>query len=417
MCARHLADFGADVLHIENAVSGDSWRNLQAGVGGGTAGIPSDIPYNWEAFNRNKRSVAIDLSKEGGRKIIYKMVEKADVFLTNLRLSERKKFELEYQTLNALNPRLIYASVTGHGFHGPDKDMPAYDTTVYWARSGISHLLTVPGMSGPNSRPAVGDNVAGLALAFGVMTALFSRDRTGVGQEVDTSLLFTGIYQLTFDVAAALTTGRDELEYRLEAFEGTEEERKQRDILIDDARGAIMRLTDFNREHLPNPIANTYETRDGRSIRFNALQPDRYWSRFCKLISREELEHNPRFATLEARKENRKELFHIFRKVFLTKTLEEWRPLISDLPASPYQTLIDVIHDPQAKANNFFLPYDHPNYGKMEIMASPVNMSKTPATIRMPAPEFGQHTEEVLLEAGYTWEDIERFKNEHVIPN
>jgi crotonobetainyl-CoA:carnitine CoA-transferase CaiB-like acyl-CoA transferase len=230
-------------------------------------------------------------------------------------------------------------------------------------------------------------------------------------------LLFTGIYQLTFDVAAALTTGRDELEYRLEAFEGTEEERKQRDILIDDARGAIMRLTDFNREHLPNPIANTYETRDGRSIRFNALQPDRYWSRFCKLISREELEHNPRFATLEARKENRKELFHIFRKVFLTKTLEEWRPLISDLPASPYQTLIDVIHDPQAKANNFFLPYDHPNYGKMEIMASPVNMSKTPATIRMPAPEFGQHTEEVLLEAGYTWEDIERFKNEHVIPN
>jgi len=417
MCARHLADFRADVIHVEPAVTGDSWRNLQAGIGGGTAGIPSEIPYNWEAFNRNKRSVAIDLSKEGGKKIIYRMAEKADIFLTNLRLSERKKFELEYQNLQSLNPRLIYGSVTGHGLHGPDKDMPAYDTTVYWARSGISHLLTIPGMSGPNSRAAFGDNVAGLALAFGVMMALFMRDRTGLGQEVDTSLFFTGLYQLTFDVAAALTTGRDELEYRLEAFEGTEEERKQRDALIHDARGAIRRLAGFYREHLPNPMANTYETKDGRSIRFNALQPDRYWSRFCRLIGREELEHNPKFATLEARKENRKELFHIFREVFLTKTLDEWRPLISNLPASPYQTLIDVIRDPQAKANSFFIPYDHPNYGRMEIMASPVNMSQTPATIRMPAPEFGQHTEEVLLETGYSWEEIERFKEEEVIPD
>lgn len=417
MCARHLADFGADVLHIENAVTGDSWRNLQAGVGGGTAGIPSDIPYNWEAFNRNKRSVAIDLSKEDGRKIVYRMVEQADVFLTNLRLSERKKFELEYVTLNALNPRLIYGSVTGHGMHGPDRDMPSYDTTVYWARSGISHLLTIPGMSGPNSRPAFGDNAAALALAYGVMTALFARERTGVGQEVDTSLLFSGLYQLTFDVAAALTTGRDELEYRLEAFEGTEKERQQRDVLINEARSAIKRLSDFYRERLPNPMANTYETRDGRWIRFNALQPHRYWSKFCRLIGREELENDPKYATLEDRTENRKELFEIFKEVFTTKTLEEWRPLIADLPASPYQTLIDVINDPQAKANDFFIPYDHPNYGEISVMASPVNMSETPATIRMPAPEFGQHTEEVLLEEGYSWEDIMQFKKDKVIPD
>jgi len=417
MCARHLADFGADVLHIENAATGDSWRNLQAGAGGGPAGIPSDLPYNWEAFNRNKRSVAIDLSREGGRKIIYRMVEKADVFLTNLRLIERNKFGLEYETLNTLNPRLIYGSVTGHGRHGPDKDMPAYDTTVFWARSGVSHLLTIPGMSGPNSRPAFGDNVAGLGLAFGVMAALFARDRLGVGQEIDTSLFFTGLYQLTFDVAAALATGRDEMEYRLEeAFEGTEEEREQRDVLIRESRTAIKRLADFYRERLPNPMANTYETWDGKWIRFNALQADRYWAKFCKLIGREELEKDFRFATLEAREENRKELYHIFREAFLIRSLEEWRPLILDLPASPVQNLVEVINDPQVRANNFFLPYDHPTYGPMEIMASPVNMSKTPATIRMAAPEFSQHTEEVLLEEGYSWEDIERFKEEGVIP-
>jgi crotonobetainyl-CoA:carnitine CoA-transferase CaiB-like acyl-CoA transferase len=418
MCARHLADFGADVLHIEHAVTGDSWRNLQAGHGGGPAGIPSDIPYNWEAFNRNKRSVAVDLSKERGRKIIYKMVEKADIFLTNLRLIERKRFGLEYPTLKALNPKLIYASVTGHGMEGPDKDVPAYDTTVFWARSGISHLLTIPGMSGPNPRAAFGDNVAGLALAFGVMMALYNRDRTGIGQEVDTSLFFTGLYQLTFDVAAALATARDEMDYRLnEGFEGTEEERKQRDSLIADSRLAILNLANFYRERIPNPMANTYGTKDGKLIRFNALQADRYWSKFCKLIGREELESDPRFATIEARKENCKELYHVFREAFLTRTLEEWRPLIADIPASPVQTLVDVINDPQARANKFFLPYDHPNYGKMEIMASPVNMSQTPATIRIPAPEFSQHTEEVLLEEGFTWEQIEQFKEEGVIPD
>lgn len=416
MCARHLADFGAEVIHIENAKTGDSWRNIQAGIGGGPAGIPSDIPYNWEAFNRNKRSLAIDLSKEGGRGIIYRLTENADVFVTNLRLGERKRFGVEYKTLNRLNPRLIYGSVTGHGMKGPENDKPAYDTTVYWARSGVDHMLTIPGMSGPNPRPAFGDNVAGLGLAFGVMTALYARDKIGVGQEVDISLLNSGLYQLTFDVAAALATGQDEQEYRVQAFEGTEEERQHMDELMVEARASLKRLGDFYRERLPNPMANTYETKDGKRIRFTALHADRYWAEFCKLIGRKDLEQNPKFATMDSRRENRKTLYHIFREAFLSKTLDEWRPLISELPAAPLQTLIDVINDPQARANNFFLSYDHPTYKRMEIMNSPVNLSKTPATIRLPAPEFSQHTEEVLLEAGYTWEDIAELKEDEVIP-
>lgn len=277
-------------------------------------------------------------------------------------------------------------------------------------------MLTFPGMSGPNPRPAFGDNVAGLGLAFGVMTALYARDRIGIGQEIDVSLFYTGLYQLTFDVAAALATGQDEQEYRVQAFEGQEEEKQRMGELMAEAQAALKRLTDFYRERLPNPMANTYETKDGRLIRFNALQADRYWARFCKLIDREDLEQNTKFATMDARSENQKELYHIFREAFSSKTLAEWLPLISDLPASPIQTLVDVISDPQARANNFFLPYDHPNYGRIEIMASPVNLSKTPATIRLPAPEFSQHTEEVLLEAGYSWEDIAQFKEQEVIP-
>ncbi len=417
MCARHLADFGAEVLHIENAKTGDSWRYLQAGAGGGPAGIPSEIPYNWEAFNRNKKSVALDLAQEGGKRILYRLVEKADVFLTNLRLSERKKFGLEYPTLQSINPGLIYGSVTGHGLEGPDKDMPAYDTTVFWARSGVGHLLTIPGMSGPNPRPAFGDNVAALSLAFGVMVALYVRDRMGVGQEVETSLLGTGIYQLTFDAAAALATGRDEMEYRLgEGFEGTEEERKERDALILQSLTAIRALGDFYRERLPNPLANTYETQDGKWIRFNALQSDRYWPRFCKLMGREDLEHDPKFSTPEARKENRKELYRLIKAVLKTRTLEEWRPWIAEFPASPVQSLLEAVNDPQVLANRFVLPFDHPVYGPMKILASPVYLSRTPAEIRRPAPAFNQHTLEVLSALGFGPDEIERFREEGVIP-
>ncbi len=289
MCARHLADFGADVIHIENAQTGDSWRNLQAGHGGGPAGVPSDLPYNWEAFNRNKKGVAIDLSKEGGRKIIYRLTENTDVFVTNLRLSEREKLGVRYEDLIKINPRLIYGSVTGHGMKGPQNDMPAYDTTVYWARSGVNHMLTIPGMSGPNPRPAFGDNVAGLGLAFGIMTALYARDRNGKGQEVDISLLNVGLYQLTFDMACALATGQDIQEYVVQAFEGPEEEKKLREKLRTEAQEAIERLYNFYRERMPNAMANTYETKDGKVIRFNALQAERYWAKFCKILELEDL--------------------------------------------------------------------------------------------------------------------------------
>ena len=419
MCARHLADYGADVIHVENTETGDSWRWLQAGHGDGPAGIPSDIPYNWETFNRNKKSLSVDLSKKVGQDIIYRLVKDADVFVTNLRLSERAKLNMDYETLNRVNPKLIYGSLTGHGKQGPYNDMPAYDTTVYFARSGVNHMLMSTGGGLPVPRAAFGDTVAAMVLAFGVMTALYTRDRDGglgQGQEVDTSLLFTGIYQLSFDMAAALATGEDDIVYRASLFEGTEEEKEEMTRLATEARTAVKSTLDFFRERIPNVMANTYETLDGKTIRLNCLNADRYWAKFCKLIGREDLENDPKFVDIEVRGENCKELYHIAKDVFLSKALDEWRPLIREFPASPNQTLVDVIDDPQAIANNFFLPYDHPNYGPMKIIASPVNLSKTPATIRSPAPEFSQHTEEILLDEGYEWDEIVEFKDLGVIP-
>jgi crotonobetainyl-CoA:carnitine CoA-transferase CaiB-like acyl-CoA transferase len=365
-------------------------------------------------YNRNKRSLSVDLSKDAGRDIVYRLIKTADVVVTNLRLYEREKFGLTYDILQKLNPRIIYGLITGHGMEGPDRDMPAYDTTVYFYRSGVNHILTTPGLIHPNSRPGFGDTIAGMNLAFGIMTALYARDKAGgtnVGQEVDTSLLFAGVYQLSFDMASALATGEDEIKYRLDrAFQGSDKEREKRDQLIADAQNAIQRLQDFYRERMPNPLANNYETLDGRQIRINALNPDRYWSKFCELIDHPELEKDPKFATMEDREKNCKELYSIFKKAFQSKRLEEWRSLMGHLPASPMQTLVEVMNDPQVKANHFFPDYDHPNYGRMKIMASPVNLSQTPAAIRHPAPELGQHTEEILLEAGYSWEDIQQFQ-------
>ncbi len=416
MCARHLADFGAEVIHVESAATGDSWRGLQAGAGGGGGGVPSDIHYNWEAFNRNKRSLGLDLSQETGQKILHKLVEEADVFVTNLRLWEQEKFRVKYDTLSKLNRRLIYGSVTGHGKKGPDKDMPAYDTTVYWARAGVTHTLTLPGMSLLDSRPAFGDVVAGLGLAFGVMVALYVRDRTGEGQEIDISLFQTGLYQLIFDMSAALATGQDWQEWRMSQPMEDEELQKRGDKLRAEAEAAVARLTDFLRENTPAPLATSYETKDGRVLRFNAGRGDHYWPMFCQSIEREDLVNDPRFNSMEARGENHLEMYHILKEAFLSRTLDEWKPRLGGIPVSPYQSLAEVVNDPQARANDFFVPFDHPTHGRIEVMANHVNLSMTPATVRMPAPEFSQHTEEVLLELGYTWEDIAQFKQQKVIP-
>ncbi len=390
MTARHLADFGADVIHVENPATGDSWRVFQARASGGGigSGAPSDINYNWENFNRNKKSVTIDLSQDTGREILYKLVGKADVFVTNLRLWECEKFKLEYDTLSKLNPRLIYGALTGWGKQGPDRNNPAYDSLAYWARASLWSLFASPGRPPPVDGGAFGDNVAALGLAFGIMTALYVRERIGVGQEVDISLFHTGIYQASFFAAGALTTGLDLADWRYRS-----------------------------REEMPNPLAMPYETKDGRWLLISILQPDRYWARLCQAMEREDLIHDPRFDSFEPRIENHTALLHILEEVFRSRTLDEWKSHLvqAGIPFAPYQNFLETVSDPQARANDFFVPFDHPTYGPIEVIANPVNLSETPASIRMPAPEFSQHTEEVLLDLGYTWEDIAQFKQQGVI--
>ena len=207
--------------------------------------------------------------------------------------------------------------------------------------------------------------------------ALFVREKTGVGQEIDLSLFHMGVYVNSFDISGALTTGLDYKDWR-----------------------------PSSREDAPNARVNVYQTKDERWLSIVLLQPDLYWSRFCKAIERDDLERDPRFESFEPRKQNHIGLIHILEEVFRAKTLAEWKSrfLEAGLPFAPMQTLLEVISDPQARANDFFVTFEHPSYGRIEVIANPINLSKTPATIRIPAPELGQHTEEILLELGYDWQ-------------
>lgn len=406
MAARHLGDFGADVIHVEHPVTGDFWRGFQeAQTDSGGGACPSDFNYNWEQFNRNKRSITLNLYNENGRAIMYKMVATADVFLSNLRPFELERFKLDYETLSKINPRLIWGNVTGYGKKGPGKDHPAYDTTAYWARAGIQSLFSMPGVPCIAYRPAFGDTVAALALAYGIVQALYVREKTGIGQAVDVSLLHAGLYQLSFDVSGALITGKDVKDWREEPPPETQQQ----------SLAAIAQIVDFYAARTKSPLTGTYMTKDMRSLLFVVLQPDRYWVKFCNAVGREDLAKNPKYDTIEGRAEDVVALRKAFAEIFITKTLEEWIPLLDGIPYAPNQTLLEAVRDVQARENGYLVTYEHPELGMIEQLANPVMMSKTPASVRMPAPEFGQHTEEVLLEYGYTWDDIGVFQEDGTI--
>jgi len=409
MAARHLADFGADVIHVEKPAGGDAWRTNDPGIRG--------INHNWESINRNKRSLALDLSRAEGQGVMYRLVEGADVFITNLRLWEREKFNMEYDTLRRLNTGIIYCSLTGHGKNGPDRNLPAYDTTAAWYRSGTHHMLSVPGMPNVGFRSGFVDNVAALALFAGVMTALYTREITGVGQEVEVSLLNTGIYQLTHDISRVLIARPDTQSTAPRPQPKEDEETKRRQQIWADAQAAVRRLSDMFGQSNPYTMLMDYRTKEGRIVHLNVVQPERYWSKMCQALGRPDLEHDSRFESHELRMRNHRALYEIMKGEFESRTLEDWKQRLGQagIPFAPQQTLSEVINDPQARANDYFVSFDHPTHGRMEVMANPIKLSETPADIRMPAPEFSQHTEEVLQEFGYSLADIARLKEHGIV--
>jgi len=377
-----MADWGADVIKVE-PLTGEMHRGVVRSQGTDMTG-----PINWiiQVLNRNARGLALDLKQEAGKEAIYKLIERSDVFMCNYERTSVRKLGLDFASLSKINPRLIYGFVSGYGKVGPDKDERGYDFTAGWARSGMMYMIGEPGTPPAPQRAGMIDSAAGAHLVSGILAALLERQKTGKGQEIEVSLFHTGIWMLNMDIQNAMG-GKEPVKH--------------------------------DRTKANNPLWNSYRTKDDRWFWLAMLQPDPSWPGFCLAIDRPELERDPRFKDIEARRENCEELIRIIEDVLATRTMHEWEQRFrkNNCIYGRVQTPKDVTVDPQAVAAGIFeeVEYSGVPEGKIRLITSPVIFGDNTSSLRMPAPELGQHTEEILLDLGYTWGDLEQMKSARII--
>lgn len=376
-----LADMGADVIKIEHPTQGDPYRGVKSfGLADTAAAESPSVAHT----NRGKRGLGVDVKHRCGRALLDKLLGTADVFLTSIRAPALVRLSLDLEGVRAVNPNLIYARGSGFGVEGPDKDAPAFDLTAFWSRGGFANSLTPPDADYPvQMRPALGDRSSALALAMGVCAALFNRARTGQPGAVDVSLMGTACWILAGDILSALhgvTPGQE--------------------------RG---------RTTGPNPLTNTYRTRDGRWITLSALHSDRHWPELCRLLGREDLSDDPRYADWRARADNADACRAELDRAFASVDLAGWMDRLADFdgPWSPVQSAAEVVGDRQTAANGWIVELegeDHPVYA----VAGPARSDSDDGRLQR-APRVGEHTEEILLELGLTWNEIAGLKQRGAI--
>jgi len=368
-----LADWGADVIKIEHPVAGDPQRGLV------TSGlIPSTGGSNFmvEQSNRGKRSVGIDLAHPRGLELLHRLVETADVFLTNFLPAARRRLRIDLDDIRRVNPRVIYARGHGQGNRGPERERGGYDAASFWCRGGIANALTPSNAAAPvMQRAAFGDSTGAMTIAGGIAAALFRRERTGQPSVVDISLLGTAMWVLAPDIVASKLLGID--------------------------------LPASDRTQAPNPIVNSYRTRDGRWLFLNMLQPVRYWADLWTRLGHPELIDDPRFADGKVRFENRVDCIKRLDAILAEHTLAEWceRLAAAEGVWAPLQSARELNDDGQAIANGYLQAVDRGDGTRFTLVASPVEFDEQPVALG-PAPELGQHTEEVLRSLGLTWDDL-----------
>ncbi len=376
-----MGDMGADVIKIES-LDGDAGRGLWR-ASSLRPNLPGGRNAYFESCNRNKRGIAVNLKTSEGREIVYRLVEKADVFVQNFRKGVAERLGLGYDTLREINPRLVYGSASGYGPNGPDAYEPSFDGCGQ-ARGGLMMAATPDGVEPPNRiTGGVSDQIGAIMLCLGVLAALVGRDQQGMGQKVEVSHLSANMWLQGLGISMSLLSGGQ-------------------------------RFASYDRKAPTNPLASLYKCKDGRWVQLMHLQPDRYWARFATVLGIPELIDDPRFSDMAARARNSAELVKVLDERFATRTYDEWDRAFKeagDFIYAKVQSIEELDKDPQVIANDYITTFNHPVLGMVKMCNHPVIYSETPAGIWREAPEHGQHTEEVLIEElGYTWDDIEKLR-------
>ena len=377
-----LADWGADVIKIERATGGgDAARTMRAIQ---RPGLKSN-PF-FEAANRNKRGVGLDLTRPEGRELLDELVVETDVFITNMRGDAQAKLGVDAARLMALNPSLIYASGTGYGNAGPMASARGFDFPSSWCRSGSAFAQTPTSGEPPPTQPgSVGDLNGGATLAGAIAAALFRRERTGKGAVVDHALYMMGTYIMSQSLIAA--------------------------SLGWEPPGAAP-----PRDAMPDPLTNMYRTSDGRWLVLCLLY-DQWWPDFARHVGREEWIDDPRYADPAARAENCRTMIVELDAIFATKTLAEWEAAFATMVGvwSPCKSPAEVIADEQALVNGFVAPVTYPDGSEYLTGVSPAQFDGRPVGDLRAAPDHGEHTDAVMRELGLSDAQIDALRNQGII--
>ncbi|WP_422001073.1 CaiB/BaiF CoA transferase family protein [Reyranella sp.] len=366
-----LSDFGAEVIKLEPPGAGDPWR--------GSPPVPGrTTDYWWQLTSRNKRSLAIDLKQADGLAVLHRLLATTDIFITNFPLPVRERLKIAAADLLAVNPRLIYGSMTAYGEVGAESGRTGFDATAYWARTGLMDMVrATPDTEPVRSMPGMGDHPTATALYAAIVTALYRREKTGRGGVAQTSLLQNGLW----------------------------------------ANGCYVQNRLFG-EHVahrpprratPSALANHYRCRDGRWFLMALHNEARQLASFLKAIDAEHLAEDPRFATQAERRANAPALTTILERIFATRDLAEWRPILekAGVTFGPVASVDEAGDDPQSRLIGALVPFAD---GAGLTVSSPFHVEGETKVAPARAPAVGQHSEAVLRDAGYSAAEIDRLK-------
>jgi crotonobetainyl-CoA:carnitine CoA-transferase CaiB-like acyl-CoA transferase len=368
-----LADWGAEVVKIEHPVTGDAQRGLVKVLGAAATKPGSSFAPIMEAPNRGKRSVGMALDNADARPVFDELVRRSDVFLTNYLPSARAKLSIEVADVRAVNPDVIYVAGSGFGMNGPDRDAGAYDATAFWARGGSADGLNPPDADHSAFMPAgaYGDNIGGITIAGGVAAALYGRHVTGEPSVLDVSLLAVGAWTTQFSVNMAMLMG-----------------------------GPLPKME--RRTQAPgNPLTGAYRTADGRFVQLSMLQPTRYWPEFCRLMGLDQYAEDPRFASLESMAAHADLAYGLVHDAIAALSFAECKAVLSKGTGqwAPVQDAWEMANDQDLIANGRIANILDAEGNPQRLVASPVKFDDDPVELGR-APQFAEHTDDVLRELG-----------------